>query len=297
MDQYLPGDSHVARLCQRCTYVLLPLTGESISLQHVPRCPQPLLEPRDTQHSDFDMENSLTHYNSDFDHSKSHQHFGPARSHRFHQPSYSSSSSHNLTHGNRAAPGDLIAGPSYEDIVLQTSTVGRSISLERLRQSENETDMPVTEVDDGGVGEGRLRTPFEPPFTAFLPDHVNFRGNADIQNGLPNTQVVELGTPGEHELHNSQPRTPIGTAPPPVIVPVKGPTGKASWRVLCVPYGVLCSDQRMIEKERREITVRRRPPSLPVLHPAHRYCLHDQTVKPYRAHHCRNCGTVSRCLW
>ena len=266
----------------------------------MPQCRQPLLEPLDNRHSDIDLENSLVRYNSDFDHSKPHQ-FDPTRSHRFNRPSHSSVSSHHLTHGNRAAPGNLIAGPSYEDITLRTPTLGRSISLERLRQPTSETgtrvagDAPFTEVDDGGVGEGRLRTPFEPPFTIFLPDHVDLQGSADAPSDLPTGQTVELGTLGELEPRNSQPRMPIAAALPPGDEPIEGTTAEVPCDVLCLPCGALCDSQQRNEKEKKEITVRRRPPSLPVLHPAHRYCYHDQIVKPYRTHHCRNCGTVSRC--
>lgn len=39
--------------------------------------------------------------------------------------------------------------------------------------------------------------------------------------------------------------------------------------------------------------ITRRPPTTAVLLPAHRYCSQDEFVKPYRAHHCRACGTVS----
>ena len=39
--------------------------------------------------------------------------------------------------------------------------------------------------------------------------------------------------------------------------------------------------------------ITRRPPRTAVLLPAHRYCSLDEIVKPYRAHHCRACGTVS----
>lgn len=240
------------------------------------------------------------HYNSEFDHSKPHQ-FDPTRSHRFNRPSHSSVSSHNLTHGNRVAPGNLIAGPSYEDIALRTPTLGRSISLERLRQPTSETgtrtaeDAPVTEVDDGGVGEGRLRTPFEPPFTIFLSDHVDLQGNAGARSDLPTGQTVELGALGELEPRNSQPRTPITAELLPGDEPIEGSTAEVRCDVLSLPCGALCDRQQRNEKEKK-ITVRRRPSSLPVLHPAHRYCYHDQIVKPYRAHHCRNCGTVSRCL-
>ncbi|KAG6833410.1 hypothetical protein H0H87_007395 [Tephrocybe sp. NHM501043] len=36
----------------------------------------------------------------------------------------------------------------------------------------------------------------------------------------------------------------------------------------------------------------RRPQNAPILRPEHRYCDIDGIVKPYRTHHCRNCGTV-----
>lgn len=50
-----------------------------------------------------------------------------------------------------------------------------------------------------------------------------------------------------------------------------------------------------LKKQQRLVTlnVTRRPPSTPVLHPVHRYCATDHIIKPYRAHHCRVCGTVS----
>lgn len=40
------------------------------------------------------------------------------------------------------------------------------------------------------------------------------------------------------------------------------------------------------------VHVARRPPSIPILLPEHRYCSIDEIVKPFRTHHCRNCGTV-----
>jgi hypothetical protein len=41
----------------------------------------------------------------------------------------------------------------------------------------------------------------------------------------------------------------------------------------------------------------RLPPNVPVLLPAHRYCHRDGIVKPYRAHHCRACGTVCSSMY
>lgn len=39
------------------------------------------------------------------------------------------------------------------------------------------------------------------------------------------------------------------------------------------------------------MNVTRRPPIIPVLLPEYRYCAKDEIIKPYRAHHCRICGT------
>ena len=36
----------------------------------------------------------------------------------------------------------------------------------------------------------------------------------------------------------------------------------------------------------------RKPPTTPVLLPQYRYCYKDGHIKPFRAHHCRACGTV-----
>ncbi|KAF9463502.1 DHHC palmitoyltransferase-domain-containing protein [Collybia nuda] len=53
------------------------------------------------------------------------------------------------------------------------------------------------------------------------------------------------------------------------------------------------SNSQPLPKEIEKPTPRisRRPPMVPVLLPEHRYCSIDGIVKPYRAHHCRNCGT------
>lgn len=41
----------------------------------------------------------------------------------------------------------------------------------------------------------------------------------------------------------------------------------------------------------------RRPSTTPVLDPAHRWCSKCEIIKPYRAHHCRACGTVRQFLY
>lgn len=66
------------------------------------------------------------------------------------------------------------------------------------------------------------------------------------------------------------------------------------------------TSSKMTEKQKKEadrekmlenLNVLRNPPSTPSLLPAHRYCHTDKIVKPFRAHHCRVCGTVSRTLF
>jgi len=54
-------------------------------------------------------------------------------------------------------------------------------------------------------------------------------------------------------------------------------------------------DEKVSERELAldQLGVHRRPPTAAVLQPIHRFCTHDEIVKPYRAHHCRVCGTVS----
>ena len=44
---------------------------------------------------------------------------------------------------------------------------------------------------------------------------------------------------------------------------------------------------------RPKVYTARRPPTSAALLPENRYCHEDGLVKPFRAHHCRHCGTVS----
>ena len=53
------------------------------------------------------------------------------------------------------------------------------------------------------------------------------------------------------------------------------------------------TNKRLERAQLMEAQLHRQPPTTPVLQPLHRYCLTDGFVKPYRAHHCRACGTVS----
>ncbi|KXN92539.1 putative palmitoyltransferase ZDHHC20 [Leucoagaricus sp. SymC.cos] len=178
-------------------YIKVVLTSPGYAKDHIPQSPQPLFDPPDTQHSDYDLENSLTHYNTDYEHSKSHD-FDPIRTHRYNKPSYSSTSSPVQANTHRGEPCD----------------------------------------------------------------------------NLP--QTLETVAP-----------------PPSASKPVKPQRNRSFWNALFLPCAV-CFDherQSVARPRKGELPVRRRPPTIPVLHPAQRYCYRDQLVRPHRAHHCRNCGT------
>lgn len=183
------------------------------------------------------------------------------------------------------------------------------MSSEReLQAAESSTRGPATTAtvgdEDGGVGAGRLRTPFEPPFSIFVPEQVQPRPERSPREDRRDAHTLEMGPLDEHE---HEPRASVldggsrkaNSGGPPSTSSqsktfVSGPREKKlSWEVLLFPCAVCCDDHNPSPDEGGLPAVRRRPSTLPVLHPGHRYCSRDEIVKPYRAHHCRNCGTVS----
>ncbi|KAF9450518.1 zf-DHHC-domain-containing protein [Macrolepiota fuliginosa MF-IS2] len=219
-------------------YMKVVLTSPGYARDHIPRTPQPLVESVDTPHSNLDLEHTLSHYQPALEHPTSGE-FDPTRTHRYNQPSYSSASSHVPSHLGRPVPADPIAGPSYEDIVLRTSLHDQNMSPERMERGAEGTGavrmagFSTVGEEDGGVGQGRLRTPFDPPFTSLLEGEIAQPEAAHV-NGR---------------------------------------------------------DKHTLEMGKGELPVRRRPSMTPILHPAYRYCHQDRIVRPYRAHHCRSCGT------
>lgn len=151
--------------------------------------------------------------------------------------------------------------------------------------------------EDGGVGQGRLRTPFDPPFTTFLPDEESTRQDETPVGHRHDAHALEMGPLSGHvprvgALDNNS-RATDSTAPPPPQANSKAPNDRSLWKVIFFPCALCCGSQTASRKKNGELPVRRRPSTTPVLHPAHRYCHRDRIVKPYRAHHCRSCGTVS----
>ncbi|KAF8920141.1 DHHC palmitoyltransferase-domain-containing protein [Mucidula mucida] len=96
------------------------------------------------------------------------------------------------------------------------------------------------------------------------PARISTAGRVDSIGG-PSYEDLQLRTPlGSHERHESN------DAPNP-------PLDDKSILNLRIKMAMM--------------NVERRPPITPVLLPEFRYCMKDELVKPYRAHHCRICGT------
>ena len=151
-----------------------------------------------------------------------------------------------------------LAGPSYEDLTKRNASI----------------------VDVGGVGKPNLG-----------PD-------ADIEsnpaaNGTqrPSTAVSTSETQPSNTFKPDFPSTTILSSSP------EGRSHLAFENNLKLPkwksMTSATSTNRLEKAQLMEAQLHRKPPRTPVLQPLHRYCLTDGLVKPYRAHHCRSCGTVS----
>ncbi|KAF9054095.1 DHHC palmitoyltransferase-domain-containing protein [Panaeolus papilionaceus] len=179
------------------------------------------------------------------------------------RPSYSATStSHNQT--------NLAGGPSYEDLLRREGLAAHSASVAAQPGSPSTVNNAVSS----------------------LPNSVNVPAPNTLAMGDPS--IVSSPIPHASEL------------PPPVTAKLS--RFKKSKSVESKPGNVATSHppappsaaQPLSPKERKRLdreaqllnlNVVRRPPMLPYLLPAHRYCDRDFIVKPYRAHHCRACGT------
>ncbi|KAK7447090.1 hypothetical protein VKT23_014304 [Stygiomarasmius scandens] len=153
---------------------------------------------------------------------------------------------------------DSIGGPSYEDIAR-------------------------SEFSDTPARPARARTRTY-SYSRYGPGYG--REEAGVLNAIP-LPVPNAVAPGASA---SGPTTP---APAPAVLPRSlsnhntDPNAPLSTRLQAREAQRLARD---LDKVRRH-NAARRPPTVPVLLPEHRYCSRDEIVKPYRAHHCRSCGT------
>jgi len=154
---------------------------------------------------------------------------------------------------------DSIGGPSYEDIARSEFS-----------------DMPARPA------RARTRTYSYSRYG---------REEAGVLNAIP-LPVPNAVAPGASA---SGPTTP---APAPAVLPRSLSNHNTDPNAKSLPLSSRLQAReaqrlaRDLDKVRRH-NAARRPPTVPVLLPEHRYCSRDGIVKPYRAHHCRSCGTVS----
>ncbi|EKM75385.1 hypothetical protein AGABI1DRAFT_46537 [Agaricus bisporus var. burnettii JB137-S8] len=274
-------------------YVKVVVTPPGFARDHILKTPQPYLDAPPPVHSDFEPEVASSQYRPESVRPASQQAFDPTRTRRHHKPSYFSSSSpvpnrHSLAHA------DPIAGRPYEEIVFQTSSHGRNSMDEEARivkPNFREAGVTINE-DDGGVGEGRLRAPSEPPFSTLLTEGYSREAGSHPREDRRDIGFVELGTLNAHGSQTSvangdlQNDETLSKTFPPKAPGNKKRSKRSLWEILLFPCGICFNhDQRNLA------VVPRRPVGRPALHPVYRYCARDGIVKPHRAHHCRNCGT------
>ncbi|KAI6041765.1 DHHC palmitoyltransferase-domain-containing protein [Pisolithus marmoratus] len=117
------------------------------------------------------------------------------------------------------------------------------------------------------------------------------------ENVLSRTsQATTYSTPSHHITNTDAIRSPeearvrdVLANPEAPYVPdniALPPINTGSTRSRGREYNGFESDQRRNFNE-----ISRRPPTTPILSPENRYCSRCKIVKPYRAHHCRACGT------
>lgn len=186
-----------------------------------------------------------------------------------------------------SVPRHTIGGPSYEDMqdmfgsqqpqtpattLPRPSGVERSTSVMTVKSISMQSGKSKSNASAAGIkfdsgemvnGNASLEEPREAESSYLEAEQVNRESRASLSlQGILNEDV---------EAQVAQPSESGG--------------GMAKLLFCCCWW----MDSGEVAKPRTYIA--RRPPTTPVLEPLHRYCDKDGFVKPYRAHHCRNCGT------
>ena len=152
-----------------------------------------------------------------------------------------------------------LAGPSYEDLLRRDGVPGSEVQ---------------------GTNAGALHA-IPAPKSAFMGDSKTIPGAPASTSPAPtSTTVMSDQQRQPHPSFNIDSRLKLKKPKPlsPSVTPVSTKR-----------------QQKWMERERvlQSLNITRRPPTTAVLQPVHRYCNTDEILKPYRAHHCRVCGTVS----
>lgn len=187
-------------------------------------------------------------------------------------------------------PGPLhaIGGPSYEDIQamlapsqpqIPATTIPRPILAERTTS--------VMTVKSVSMQSGKSKSNISASGIRFDSGEM-MNGNVSMEE----VREAESST-SEAEQQNRESRASLSLqgilnedVEAQVANPIEATSGGWSEWLFCCCWWMDSGD---IAKPRTYIA--RRPPTTHVLEPLHRYCDKDGFLKPYRAHHCRNCGT------
>jgi len=105
----------------------------------------------------------------------------------------------------------------------------------------------------------------------------------------PRHPTRDLGGPPYRNGSSPSSPTQHGLAPPPVQHDV---SRSSSDHTALQSEDTASPSQLIAIKEQYPPGSERRPPSTPILAPAHRYCGREGLIKPLRAHHCKACGKV-----
>ncbi|KAF8900441.1 DHHC palmitoyltransferase-domain-containing protein, partial [Gymnopilus junonius] len=170
-----------------------------------------------------------------------------------------------------------LAGPSYEDLLK------RDIGQQSPPQSQHERQDP-----NAGILDSITR-----PVPATLRDETR---SSDASNGqYPLTSPDPTSSPTITSHQPDTNRTSAETHGPSFLTTkLKLKKSRPIQPGLTSSNTILSSrHEKALATERRlqALNVARKPSTAPVLDPVHRYCTLDGIVKPYRAHHCRACGT------
>lgn len=149
-----------------------------------------------------------------------------------------------------------LAGPSYEDLTIRNSSIVGVGDLNKLNR-------PDTDIESKPPVNGIRRPSLTVSTSETQPSNT-------FKQTFPSTAVLSPSPNGSpHLAFDNNLKLP------------KWKTSDTS------------TNKRLEKAQQMEAKLHRLPPTTPVLQPLHRYCLTDGLVKPYRAHHCRSCGTVS----
>ncbi|KAJ3509619.1 hypothetical protein NLJ89_g5124 [Agrocybe chaxingu] len=177
----------------------------------------------------------------------------PRTSQHTRNTSFSTSLNHASAQLSQPRHEQGLAGPSYEDLLRKDGVPVRNDDEEPNAGVLDTIPRPVVRIDERLATEPPQRSP---------------------------TSSETMASPQQHHHHHGQSFS-ISSK-----VKLKKPRPDD-------PSVSSASSARQEKKQREHDALQRRPPTTAVLQPAHRYCTTEQIVKPYRAHHCRVCGTGS----